>query len=129
MYKTIKEFMASGNYFIEEVKNRCWKGSSPYFFNKQEMKYFSSRISDLCWKVNDDIYFITSEKDNGRIKHRGSKRGWTIRICNNIGNINTVGEFQEHASLSIARKALLDIIPKYTSFPLQACDGLQDVVQ
>ncbi len=108
MQQTQKQFLKDGNYLIEEVKTRAEKGS-PYFFNADTMRGFSSRISELCWRVKDDIYFITSEADKSYIKHKGSTRAFTIRKCDLSGDINTIGEFQGHDTLTDARKEIKEI--------------------
>ena len=100
-----KQFLDLGNYFIDEVKRRAEKGS-PHFFDKDTMRFFSSRISELSWKIAENIYFITSEADNSTYKHSGSIRAWTVRICDINGDINTHGKFQEHETLSQARKSI-----------------------
>jgi len=108
--QTQKEFLKEGNYLIDEVKTRAEKGS-PYFFSPNTMRGFSSRISELCWKVKDDIYFITSEADRFD-HHKGSIRAYTIRTCDIEGDINTIGEFQGHATLRDARQGIKAILEK-----------------
>jgi len=101
-----KQFIESGNYLIPEVVTRAAKGS-PHFFDKETLKFFSSRVSDLCWKIDEKIYFITSEADRGSyIEHSGTNRGWTVRIIDKEGDINTLGKFQGHSTLNEARKAI-----------------------
>ena len=113
---SMDEFNKSGHYFEGEIKRRAEKGS-PYFFDKDTMRYFSSKVSGLMWQVGDpknyqtnDIYFITSEQDKGRIKHSGSVRGYTIRKISADGEIDTVSEFQEFSSLNDAKKELKEKI-------------------
>ena len=101
-----KDFIASGNYLISEVKTRAEKGS-PHFFDVDSMRFFHSRVSELCWKVKEKIYFITSEAQR---TPRGMLRAWTVRHIDLEGDINTLGEFQEHGSLSQARKAIKELI-------------------
>ena len=104
-----KQFVESGNYLIDEVKTRAEKGS-PYFFSPATMRGFSSRISELCWRSGEKIYFITSEADKDYIKHSGSVRQWTVRIIDKEGDINTLGNFQEHSTLNHARKAVKEAL-------------------
>jgi len=112
--QTQKEFLKDGNYLIDEVKTRAEKGSN-YFFSPATMRGFSSRISELCWKVKDDIYFITSEADRDYIKHAGSVRAYSIRKCSIEGNIDTIGEFQGHATLRDARQGIKTIFERMKS--------------
>ena len=105
-----KQFIESGNYLIDEVKTRSEK-LAKHFFDRDTLKFFSSRISELCWKKGNDIFFITSEADNSSIKHAGSVRSWTVRKSTIEGDIITgKGEFQKHASLNDARKAIKEVI-------------------
>ena len=104
-----QQFLKSGNYLIDQVRTRAEKGS-PHFFDADTMRFFSSRISELCWKKEDDIYFITSEADKGPYHHKGSIRAYTVRVCDINGDINTIGKFQEHATLRDARNTIKEIL-------------------
>ena len=106
---TMKDFVKSGNFLEDEVKRRAEKGS-PHFFDKDTMRFFSSRVSELMWKKGSDIYFITSEQDKGTTQHAGSTRAFTVRKIDADGDINKIGEFQGHATLSDARREIKDII-------------------
>ncbi len=115
---TMKEFNDSGNYFEDEVRRRS-DAKGGHFFDKDSMRFFSSRISELMWQVGNvsdyktnDIYFITSEQDRGGYEHSGSVRAYTIRKADADGDIDTVSEFQEFATLGEARKELRNIIGK-----------------
>jgi len=103
---TTKQFIDSGNFLEDEVRRRAEKGS-PHFFDKDTMRFFSSRVSELMWKKGSDIYFITSEQDRGQT---GSVRSFTVRKTDADGDINSIGEFQGHATLSDARSEIKDII-------------------
>ncbi len=104
-----KQFLESGNYLIDEVKTRAEKGS-PHFFDTDSMRFFSSRISELCWRSGEKIYFITSEADKSYHKHSGSVRAFTTRIIDKEGDINTLGNFQEHSTLNKARNAVKEAL-------------------
>ena len=107
---TMKQFIESGNFLEDEVRRRAEKGS-PHFFDKDTMRFFSSRISELMWKdANRNIWFITSEQDKGTTQHTGSVRAFTVRKIDEGGDINKVGDFQGHSTLSEARRAIKDII-------------------
>ncbi len=108
---TMKEFIKSGNFLEDEVRRRAEKGS-PHFFDKDTMRFFSSRVSELMWKKGSDIYFVTSEADKGRVQHSGSTRAFTVRKIDAGGDINKIGEFQGHSTLSEARREIKDIIGK-----------------
>ncbi len=103
---TMKQFIESGNFLEDEVRRRAEKGS-PHFFDKDTIRFFSSRVSELMWKKGSDIYFITSEQDRGQT---GSVRSFTVRKTDADGDINSIGEFQGHATLSDARSEIKDII-------------------
>ncbi len=104
-----KIFSLSGQYLIDEIKKRAEKQHS-HFFDVDTMKFFSSQISNLCWSKGSDIYFITSEKDTGRVKHAGSIRAFTVRKCSENGYIVTIGKFQEHETLAQARTAIQEVL-------------------
>jgi len=116
--QTMKDFVKSGSYLIDEVKRRAEKGSK-YFFSADTMRAFSSRISELAFQQGGstdssyktkDIYFITSEADRGYIKHSGSVRGYTVRCCDKDGDIQTMGKFQMFDSVNEARKEIKKIL-------------------
>lgn len=108
--QTMKDFVKSGNYLIDEVKRRAEKGS-PHFFDADTMKCFSSRISELAWQQGDNIYFVTSEADRSSYRHSGSIRAFTVRVCDKDGDINTIGYgFQKEPSLNEARKTIKEIM-------------------
>ena len=106
---TQKEFIKSGQYLIKEVEKRAEKGAK-YFFSPDAMRFFSSRVSELCWEKENNIFFITSEKDTSRIKHTGSIRAFTVRKSSTSGDITTIGEFQEHKTLNKARSSIRQIL-------------------
>ena len=115
---TMKEFIDSGNYFEDEIRRRSDKKGG-HFFDKDTMRFFSSRISELMWQVGEvskyqtnPIYFITSEQDKGGVQHSGSVRAFTIRTIDADGDVTSVSEFQEYATLNEARRELRDIIGK-----------------
>ena len=102
-----KEFIKTGLYLIDDVKERAEKGSR-YFFSKETRRFFSSRISELCWIKNQDIFFITSESDSS--SNTSNQRMYTIRKCDILGKIETIGNFQEFLTISQARKSLKNVI-------------------
>lgn len=88
---------------IEEVKRLAEKRHS-HFFDADTMRFFKSRVSEEAYKFGDKIYFITSESGPSGI------RKWTTRFVKEDGDIDTLGQFQEHGSLLDARRAIRDFI-------------------
>ena len=109
MKTTFKSFIQSGQYLIDEVKTKSQK-NAPYFFDKDSMRFFNSRVLELAWQKNNEIYFITSEADSGRIQHKGSIRAFTVRKLTVNGGIDTIGEFQGYATKREAQKAIMEIL-------------------
>lgn len=69
-----------------------------HWFSPSTMRFFGSKVyPDLV----GGRYFISSEKN-----FDDSKRLYTLRMVTDDGTIDTVGKFQEFASLRQARKAL-----------------------
>ena len=64
---------------------------------------------DSSYKTKD-IYFITSEADKGSVQHAGSVRAFTVRKVDADGDIDTVSDFQEFATLNDARHEIQDIL-------------------
>jgi hypothetical protein len=73
-----------------------------HFFDRASMRFFSSRVSSL---VVAGRYFITSERDTYD-RHYNYPRAYTIRVINSNGSVDTVGEFQQYATLSQAKRAV-----------------------
>lgn len=80
-----------------------WFGS--HFFDKDTMRFFRSRLIDCTYTVPGGVcVFITSERFTSHT-HTAPRR-YTVRTFDTMtGNIEEVGEFQEHATLYQARKA------------------------
>lgn len=106
-----KEFVKLGNYLLDEIKTRNEKHDG-HFFDADSMKFFTSKVYELCWQKDDNIYFVTSEKDRFYIKHKGSIRAFTVRVSNKVGHIDTIGEFQEHKTLSQAINKIKKLMEK-----------------
>lgn len=80
-----------------------WFGSP--FFNKETMRFFRSRLIDVTYTIPGGVcVFITSERFTSTF--RNDPRRYTVRTFNTMtGEIDEVGEFQQHATLYQARKA------------------------
>lgn len=75
------------------------KNSGRYFFTPETRGFFGSRVHA---PVIQHRFFVTSEK----VRFGATKRAATIRMIIDDGNVETVGEFLQHASPAAARKAL-----------------------
>ena len=121
LYKktTFKAFIESGNYLISIVEKRNTE-TGHYFFNAENMRGVSCRVLELAWRkdcliseipVHDEIYFITSEADRDSFTyHKGCVRAYTVRKLRSDGSIETIGDFQEHATKREAQKAIYEIV-------------------
>jgi hypothetical protein len=69
-----------------------------YFFSPSSMRFFRSKIASQS--VINGRYFITSEQFDAN-----SPRLYTIRIANDDGSIDTVGEFQGYETVEAAKRA------------------------
>lgn len=71
-----------------------------HWFSPKTLRFFESRILD---ELHLGAFFISSEKDNYA---RHAVRLYTVRIAKGCGCVDTVGQFQQYATLAQARKAL-----------------------
>jgi hypothetical protein len=69
-----------------------------HFFDKSTMRFFRSKIASQS--VINGRYFITSEQFDA-----SSPRLYTIRVANDDGTIDTVGEFQAYETVQAAKRA------------------------
>lgn len=68
-----------------------------HFFERETMAFFRSRAGSTLYGGR---YFITSEQFDSF-----SARRYTVRVANDDGSVDTVGEFQEHATRAAAIRA------------------------
>jgi hypothetical protein len=80
--------------YISEVK-AANKAKGHHWFAKGTMEFFASRIES---GVIGGRYFVTSEKTG----FDDETRAFAVRVANDDGSIDTVGEFQEHATRDAA---------------------------
>jgi hypothetical protein len=74
---------------------------SGYFFTKSAMRFFSSRVLwDTLTNSGNAWLFITSEQNDTK------PRRYTLRAWTKETGTDTLGEFQEHATATAARRAL-----------------------
>lgn len=102
MFKTMNEI-------IEASQNR-----GGHFFDRQTLQFFGSRVHNT---VYGGRYFITSEQDKGvrlsdgkHVQAWDGERRYTIRVCDDEGFINTVGEFGGFTSLVAAESAIYKML-------------------
>lgn len=82
-----------------------------HFFEKSTMRFFCSRVyAGETWLdlESADVYFITSERFE-RPGVRGPRRYTVRKFLPETGEIETVGLFQEHATLRDAKSAARDV--------------------
>lgn len=73
-----------------------------HFFDADTLRFFSSRIGGQLFGGR---YFITSERYD-----QTTPRRYTVRLVNPDGSIDTVGEFQQYATLDAARRAVSTLL-------------------
>ena len=88
---------------IQEMK-RMNKEAGQFWFSPQTLRFFNSRISSLVVQAeqNEDLkLFVTSERMDWN-----SPRLYSVRVFNySTCKVDTVGEFQEYATLEDAKAA------------------------
>jgi len=76
-------------------------GAGKYFFTPASMRFFRSRIAP---GVIGGRYFVTSERFVGSDGYT-APREYTVRVANDDGTIDTVGDFGAFPTLAEARAA------------------------
>ena len=81
-----------------------------HFFSKGARKFFRSRLGREAFVVGNLAYFITSEQFSASTG-RTDPRRYTIRAFDYAERaVETIGDFQQYASLSIAKSNLARIL-------------------
>ena len=82
---------------------RARTNNGGHFFDRDTMRFFGLRVmrEHLCNATTTDIYFVTSELD-----FYGQDRRYTVRVLRAEGSIDEVGAFRQHASRSVALRAM-----------------------
>lgn len=86
---------------ITDIRNAN-KAIGHHWFEPGTMRFFQSRIAS---GVLGGRYFVTSEKDGC-----SNPRRYTVRVADNVGRIDTVGDFQQFETLTAARVWLWETI-------------------
>ncbi len=81
---------------IRDIK-KANKNNGGHFFEKGALSFFQSKVYD---EVYQGKYFITSE----RFQNEATK--YTVRQCDEEGDISTVGKFQAYQTLDEAVSAI-----------------------
>lgn len=77
-----------------------------HWFDADTLKYFNCVLPECGIKTHAGNFFVTAERQPGR------ERRFTVRHQDLKGNIDTVGEFGQHASFDDAREALREVLQK-----------------
>ena len=94
-----------------------------HFFSPSSMRYFGSRILSPVFPGG---YFVTSERDSGVHTSRGYVAAWngerryTVRVCREDGQIDTVSD---HGQFS-TRSAALTWAREYARGRVSYCNGV-----
>lgn len=77
-----------------------------HFFDAGAMRFFRSRILPTVYAGEGGIYFVTSEQFECHYpENRRDPRRYTVRqFLPKMGNVETVGAFQQYAAAEEARK-------------------------
>lgn len=92
---------------IQEIKDAN-KRAGGHWFGEEEMAFFASRIES---EVIKGRYFITSEQylatDYGKTQgFTDGPRKYSVRVCDDNGHIETVGEHMAYDTLKQAKEAV-----------------------
>jgi hypothetical protein len=93
---------------IEEIK-AANEAKGDNWFSPNTLRFFKSEVYP---EVYGERYFVTSEKNDGY--GYSYPRLYSVRIANEDGSIDTVGEFQAYGSLREARRAAARIARETT---------------
>ena len=87
-----------GAYITMDHVRRANRARGHHFFSVGAMAFFSSRIES---GLIDGRYFVTSEAFD-----ETSERRFTLREVEDDGAVETLGAFQEHATIEAALAAI-----------------------
>ena len=90
---------------ITEIK-KANRNAGQYWFSKDTLRFFDSRVEP---KVYGGRLFISSEQFHGSDGY-SDPRKYTIRLCDDEGHIQTVGDFQDHDDLEEVKEAIQGIL-------------------
>lgn len=100
MAETIYTTVPKGPYLsIADIKDAN-RRAGYHWFSAEAMRSFACKVYE---PVFHGRFFISSEQDKYRA---GNPREYSIRYCDNSGQIQTVGDFQQYSSKDKAERAL-----------------------
>jgi len=82
------------------------------FFCRENMRAFHSLVADGVTVYEGRAYFVTSEQDRygyDDARAWGGRREYTVRALVPGGDVRTIGEFGEYATLRNARRAIVEL--------------------
>jgi hypothetical protein len=80
-----------------------------YWFSKGTKRFFGSSISRTLYSNDGKIYYFWSKEDSGFIPPITKK--WSVRRFNyETGEVDTIGEFCEHNSVSSANAKIKELL-------------------
>lgn len=98
---------------VSKTYNRTWpsvdaikranREAEHHFFDAGTLRFFNSRVLS---GVIGNRYFITSERYD-HSDGSSEPRRYTVRVADDAGRIDTVGDFQEWSTAAQARSAAL----------------------
>lgn len=80
-----------------------------HWFDADTLRFFRSRIGGALYGGR---YFVSSEQFQGSWSegHYSEPRRYTVRVANQDGTVDTVGEFQAYASRAQALRAIRELL-------------------
>lgn len=99
---TMTEHPATGPFPTITAAKAANKAAGLHFFDKDSMRFFRSRIES---KMIRGRYFITSEQFVGS-DGTADPRRFTVRMVEDDGSVESVGNFQGYATLAEAKAAV-----------------------
>lgn len=90
--------------FMKEIRSLYAERCGGNFFDKETIKHFCSRFCEYGYKAEDNIYFVSSERQEGQ------QRLYSIRKMDITGNINSVGKTGKYKNSESAKLAIMKLL-------------------
>jgi hypothetical protein len=75
-----------------------------HWFDTGTKKFFGCRLPKVAYSTNEGVLFVSSE-----LNFDGSRRYYTVRRQTVVGDITTVGEFQQYKTRAEAIAAIKEL--------------------